>query len=113
MACAPSATNQTRPPQDPDIRENIAPSSKWVPPSVKFQPRPPKGVPKGEPATVIVQFKIGIDGKPSRIDAIQGPKEYYGYAEGYVALWLFNPATIDGQPAASWFRLTVQVHPKK
>jgi len=86
------------PPDDPDIPEKVSPSSKWQAPRVKYQPTPAKPIPDGPKGTVVVQFKIGSDGLPSRIKAIQGPPDYYEYSEAYVSKWIFYPATLDGKP---------------
>jgi hypothetical protein len=100
-------------PPDPDIPQNIPSTAKWENIRVKYQPPPPKPIPKGQTGTVVVQCKVGSDGLPTRIKAIQGPDEYYEYSEAYISKWVFYPATLDGKPVATWFKLSIPFKSKK
>jgi len=103
---------QQVPPPDPDIPQNISPTAKFVNLRVKYHPAPPKPIPLGPKGLVVVRCKVGSDGLPSRIKAIQGPSEYFEYSEAYLSKWIFYPATLDGKPVATWFQVSLAFPPK-
>jgi hypothetical protein len=104
---------QGPPPKDPDIPENISPTAKFENLRVKYQPTSPKPIPTGPKGIVVVRCKVGSDGLPSRIKAIQGPEGYYAYSEAYLSKWVFYPATLDGKPVATWFQVSLTFPPKR
>jgi TonB family protein len=60
--------------------------------------------------TVLLRLTIGVKGGVERAQALEGPALLRGAAEAFLGSWIFQPVTIDGQPARVQCDLQVPFH---
>jgi TonB family protein len=56
--------------------------------------------------TVVLRVSIDPKGVPVRAEAVAGPAELFVHAIDYVLLWEFEPALVNGVPAAARFKMS-------
>lgn len=92
-------------------KDTIASAGGLIPAKILSQAQP--GIPawaKTLDLNPVVQLDAAIDSHGNLTSArpISGPRILYGEAKRAVALWIFQPATRDGKPAATHMTLTVE-----
>ncbi len=105
------------PPQLPALKAAAAPStvigpsiSHLVPSKLLHSPAPLYPDPAKRlhmTGIVVLEAKIGADGKVKSINVVSGPAVFRANAIAAVKSWRYRPATLDGQPVESTAEITL------
>lgn len=70
-------------------------------------PYPASAKSQGIQGDVLLEVWMDEGGRPTRAEALWGPRELRGCAEGYIKTWRFQPATRDGRFLPVRFRFVM------
>lgn len=82
----------------PELEGSMPPSPPPYPPSAKSQ---------GIQGDVLLEVWIDEGGRPTRAEALWGPRELRGCAEGYLKTWRFKPVAREGRFLPVRFRFVM------